>query len=1103
MRPVASGSLLDMTIDLASLSRELKKPTENIQSAIDLLDAGNTIPFVTRFRKDHTGGLNEEQLLLIKQSVARLRAVAERRTFIQKSIETQGKLTDAISANLAAAQSSRQLEDIYLPFKPKKQTLATVARQNGLEPLANDIFEGREPEKPLASRATDFVRVDKQLNTVDDVIAGVGHILAEKFSDNVDQRIKLRKLVRQHGKLVTQLTPLAGQSETGLKQQHEKDESSAEPATAQADSADVSENQPQENKFETEANLVQPAEHMSGSQVEVTDNPASDDATTAAGTTDETVKAEAAEEPQASQEVSPNAEAVSSNESSVQRDASSESQSDLVKSELDSPTGKSESPAAETQEKKAVKKRKKKKKNKKKSAPDPYAEFENFSHLISKLPYHKTLAINRGEKSGRLKVKLQFDESEFLAQACKALVKDDHPFSDFLNSCARDAMTRLVVPSVEREIRRELTEAAEKHAVLVFAKNLKNLMLQSPVQEHCVLAIDPGYKRGCSVAVVDRGGQLLEDSHVFVVGNEQRKTESKEKLAKLIEKHSVALIAIGNGAACRETEQLVSDLINVQLKDKKIQYAIINEAGASVYSTSEVGREELPDQSPAVRSAVSIGRRLIDPLSELVKISPANIGVGLYQHDIKAKHLAETLDDVVQFCVNRVGVDVNTASPSLLRYVSGLNQLTARRLYEFRQEQGAFKNRTQLKEVAGFGDATFVQSAGFLRVRDGDHPLDSTSVHPENYDVATKIVDSAGGTIEELFPKAPEPEIETTDSVEPVEVPSAAASADGKSSAEAAVAKEPESDPPVNESQLEQSASKSNPGPANSDKTVESPQPATEASEATTDSEAVAEVESVATEPAAQKTPKPVAKTNQIKRPRLTDQQKSQRRELVDRIRKLEFHKLSQELNVGELLLKDIINSICKPEFDPRRGLNRPVFRSGIIKIDDLKNELCLEAQVVNVVDFGVFVDIGLGTSCLVHVSQLATYFIRDPHRFFAVGDVLKVWVTDVDAAKRRVTLTAIKPASLRQPKGNRGNRNNRGNKGGGQGNRSGGEKYGNKSGKFAKRKTVERRKPRRPKPVKPITDEMLKGAAPMTSFSDLAQFYDKQSGSDKGKDKS
>ena len=600
-----------MTIDLASLGRELKKPVENVQSAIDLLDAGNTIPFITRFRKDQTGGLNEEQLLLIKQSVARLRALADRRTFIRKSIESQEKLTDSIAKALDAAQSSRELEDIYLPFKPKKQTLATVARQNGLEPLANDIFAGREPEKDLATRATDFVRVDKQLNSVDEVIAGVGHILAERFSDNVELRIKLRKLIRQNGKLTTQLNPLTDKSEESAvakpsKNASDSDSDQSKPATKESPSESES-----PAGAEQDATVAEPGHEPPTEQLDSSEGPGK--STEEDGKAVESVTSESeSSEPAASQESneSPKSQGESVEGESIEG-ASAESKPESGADQgAEDVSGGSPQSSTGTQQSlpQAKAKKRKKKKSKKKTAPDPYAEFENFAHPVGKLPYHKTLAMNRGEKSGRLKVKIQFDESEFLEEACKTLVPADHPFADFMNSCARDAMTRLVIPSVEREIRRELTEAAEKHAVLVFAKNLKNLLLQSPVGEHCVLAIDPGYKRGCSVAVVDRGGQVLDTSHVFVVGNEQRKTESKEKLAGLIKQYSVALIAIGNGMACRETEQLVSDLINNQLKDHKVQYAMVNEAGASVYSTSEVGREELPENTPDIRSAVSIGQ---------------------------------------------------------------------------------------------------------------------------------------------------------------------------------------------------------------------------------------------------------------------------------------------------------------------------------------------------------------------------------------------------------------------------------------------------------------------------------------------------------------
>ena len=735
-------------------------------------------------------------------------------------------------------------------------------------------------------------------------------------------------------------------------------------------------------------------------------------------------------------------------------------------------------------------KRKKKKKKKKKKVEDPYKEYSDFSHALNKMPYHRTLAVNRGEKNGRLKVKIQFDDEKFLNKANASLVSDEHPFKDFLQTCVKDAMNRLVAPSLERELRREITEAAEKHAVQVFARNLKNLLLQSPVRDHRVIAIDPGYKRGCSVAVLESNGQLLENSHIFVVGNEKRIEDSRNKLAELIKKYSITLIAIGNGAACREAEQLVSDMIKDSFADKDLKYAMVNEAGASFYSTSEVGREEFPDLSPAVRSAVSIGRRLIDPLSELVKISPANIGVGLYQHDVRAKQLAESLDDVVQFCVNRVGVDANTASTSLMKYVSGLNQLTARRVLEFRQENGAFKNREELKNVAGFGDATFVQAAGFLRVHGGDQPLDTTGIHPEFYETASKVIERVGGNFEELFPIA-------TAVAENQSTESAAVAAADDSSVESnsAAAATPAENPSETSEQTDGGSTASEQPATNAEQTQElaadsESSPEVSNSE-TDDSESMKESQSddsvetaveakaeIVTEAAPAVTPpKPVLK--------LTSEQIKRRKELVRALRDLSAEELAKEFGVGRLLMKDILHSLCRPEYDPRNKINRPVFRSGIIKIDDLKPEMALDAQVVNVVDFGVFVDIGLGTSCLVHVSQLSNHFIQDPHRFYAVGDSLKVWVTEVELEKRRVKLTAVAPKFTRgksdsKPRARRGKFQKTNNR---QPNRSGGKKFN---------------KPRKPKPVKPITDDMLKGSAPMRSFSDLAQFFDKNA--DKGK---
>jgi uncharacterized protein len=666
------------------------------------------------------------------------------------------------------------------------------------------------------------------------------------------------------------------------------------------------------------------------------------------------------------------------------------------------------------------------------------------------------------------------------------LVPADHPFREFLLKCSSDALCRLIQPGLEREIRRELTEVAEQHAVEVFANNLRNLLLQPPMRNRKVMAIDPGFKRGCSVAVLDASGNLLDSGHVFVVGNQTRRDESKQKLAVWVKQHQVDLIAIGNGAACRQTEQLVSDLIADELQEFKTTYTMVNEAGASIYSTSEIGRVEHADLSPSIRSAVSIGRRLQDPLSELVKISPANIGVGMYQHDVKAKHLSESLDEVVRFCVNQVGVDVNTASPSLLKYVSGLNSLTARRVVEYRQEHGRFENRDDLKKVSGFGDATFVQAAGFLRVHGGDSPLDCTSIHPESYSIASDVLARIGVSMEEFFAR----EI-----------------AFGKARALAAVVETPAVKAPAVEAPAVEAPAVE--APAGS---VEGDQGGAASKEAVSanPSEGIPEAEKTEAE-------KTEVEAATVRMQAEREKRSANRKELLKKINDLDVQALADQHSAGRLLVRDILLALKRPQWDPRDKVNKPIFRRGIIKVDDLKSEMQLDAQVVNVVDFGVFVDIGLGESSLVHVSQLSNHFIKDPHRFFSVGDVLKVWVSEIDAERRRVKLTAIRPGS-KKPSGRRGK--------GGKPTESRGEsksgatdrqsasspagtrkpgKYGNKygggkgrstnrpgyaKGTFNKKSFTKKAKP---KVVKPITDKMLKGDEPMRSFSDLAQFVNKK----------
>ncbi|MCP4775875.1 MAG: RNA-binding transcriptional accessory protein, partial [Planctomycetaceae bacterium] len=777
-----------LKIDFSIVARDLKLPPEKIAKTVELLDAGNTIPFVTRFRKDLTGGLNEQQVLAIKQRVGQLRALAERKTFVLKSIDSQGNLSEDLALQIKKATTSRRLEDLYLPFKPQKQSRAALARQQGLEPLADDILQANSPDVEIATRATEFVRVDKGLNSVDDVIKGVGDILAEKFSGNDELRSKLRRIMWSDGKLAAE-SIVKPEKKSEPEQKSEPD--SAAPATEEtvasepaATNETVPTSEPQDSqetsKQQAKLDSDQPVEGATPlkavSEAKPSETapvaeavPAVETASEGAddnGQNQEDKQGDAVVEEEAVANGSP-VEAEASEAAVVQESTEDATTTEEVKPNDEATPGEKDSkeiaekPAsedavasvveAESAESTAKPKKKKKKKKKKKPVEDPFKDYKDFAQPIKQLPHHRVLAINRGERSGNLRVKILVEGDALTTMADSLLVPADHPFREFLLKCSNDALCRLIQPGLEREIRRELTEVAEQHAVEVFANNLRNLLLQPPMRNRKVMAIDPGFKRGCSVAVLDASGNLLDSGHVFVVGNQTRRDESKQKLAVWVKQHQVDLIAIGNGAACRQTEQLVSDLIADELQEFKTTYTMVNEAGASIYSTSEIGRVEHADLSPSIRSAVSIGRRLQDPLSELVKISPANIGVGMYQHDVKAKHLSESLDEVVRFCVNQVGVDVNTASPSLLKYVSGLNSLTARRVVEYRQEHGRFENRDDLKKVSGFGDATFVQAAGFLRVHGGDSPLDCTSIHPESYSIASDVLARIGVSMEEFF----------------------------------------------------------------------------------------------------------------------------------------------------------------------------------------------------------------------------------------------------------------------------------------------------------------------------------------------------------------
>jgi transcriptional accessory protein Tex/SPT6 len=888
-----------IAIDLAAVAKSLGQPQPRVEAVVKLLDEGNTIPFITRYRKDQTGGLDEEPIRAIAERVAKDRQLAERKQTILRSIESQGKLTPELAKAIEAAHTTRRLEDLYLPYKPKKQTLATTARNRGLEPLALEILNADPLAANLDARLPDFVNTDKQVPTAADALLGAGHILAELFSERADFRGRIRVILEKSGKLTTSsVEPEQKPAEKQPKQNKEaKAEAAAEAAKTQPLFEGLAEAPATEAASTAEAPTAEskPAE-PAAEVAPVAETPAVEAPTVSEGTASDAAGGEATVGEAASEANAPVVEAVSS-EAASSAEAATQSTDAAA-----APADGGAVPAAASQ----VAAPKKKKKEKKPKKPLTKAEakaaelqrafrdYFHFTESVKNLPPHRVLAINRGEKAKVLRVKLDCDLAAAEAVVDELLVPPNHPHADFLRGCGRDALTRLVLPSLERELRREMTDAAEAHAVEVFAKNLRNLLLQPPVRERRLLALDPGFKSGCKWVALDEFGNLLEHGVVFVVGNAERRAGSKAKLIEVVKQHQLNTIVIGNGTACRETETFVADLLTNEFAGTGVSYVIVSEAGASVYSASPLGREEFPECDATVRGAVSIGRRLQDPLSELVKIEANSLGVGLYQHDVKAKHLRDSLDGVVESCVNFVGVDLNTASPSLLRYVSGLNQLTAQRIYDHRKANGPFKTREQLKEVSGVGEAAFVQSAGFLRITGGDNPLDYTWIHPESYETAERVLEALGSKPADLADK-------------------------------------------------EQLA-------------------------------------------------------------KITEKSRG-----IDKIR------MSLQMRVGTLTLHDIITQLTRPGRDPREGLPPPIFKQGILKIDDLAPGMELRGTVLNVVDFGAFVDIGLKDSGLVHISHLADKYVKDPHEVVSVGDIVKVWVLLVDKQRRRVSLTMIPPGAKRE----------------------------------------------------------------------------------------
>ncbi len=718
-----------------TIAEELNIKPNQVESTVKLIDEGNTIPFIARYRKEVTGGLSDEILRDLGERLTYLRNLEKRKEEIIKSIDEQGKLTDEILQAVAIAKTLSEVEDIYRPYKQKKKTRATVAKAKGLEPLAKIIIEQKEV-KPIEEVAKEYVNIDKLSDedkknkdkvvaTVEDAIQGALNIIAEDISDNAKYRKEIKRICYREGQVVTRAS-----------------------------------------KPEEKSN---------------------------------------------------------------------------------------------------------------------YEMYYEYQEAIKFIPSHRILAINRGEKEEFLKIKLEKPEEKILKYIEKDIIKNTTQFTEMLKTTIEDSFKRLIEPSVDREIRSDLTEKAEEKAIKVFGKNSKQLLLGAPIKGKTVMGFDPAYRTGCKIAIIDETGKLLDYTTVYPTEPQNDVVGARRELLKLIEKDKVDMIAIGNGTASRESEMFVADMIKDTKRD--VHYVIVSEAGASVYSASKLATEEYPDINVSIRGAISIARRLQDPLAELVKIDPKAIGVGQYQHDVNQKKLAESLTGVVEDSVNKVGVDVNTATPSLLSYVSGINNTIAKNIVKYRDENGKLKNRKQLLKVPKLGKVAFEQCAGFLRILDGDNPLEITAVHPESYEVAEKLLNEIG------FDKKD-----------------------------------------------------------------------------------------------------------------LKDKEKLEA--IQNKLKTVDIAKTSTDLNVGEMTLTDIIEELSKPGRDPREDMPKPILRSDVLKLEDLKEGMVLTGTVRNVIDFGAFVDIGVKHDGLVHISEMSEKFIKNPSDIVSVGDVVKVKVIKIDKERQKVGLS-------------------------------------------------------------------------------------------------
>ncbi|WP_026498550.1 Tex family protein [Butyrivibrio sp. WCD2001] len=779
---------------LQKITEELNVQKWQVEAAVKLIDEGNTIPFISRYRKEVTGSLNDEQLRTLGERLTYLRGLEEKKEQVISSIEEQGKLTDELKAKIIAAQTMVAVEDLYRPYRPKRKTRASVAKEKGLDGLA-DIIRAQETTKSLVEEATPYVNAGKEVKNIQEAIQGAMDIIAEEISDNADYRTYIREETWNQGFVTS----------------NAKDE----------------------------------------------------------------------------------------------------------------------------------------------KAESVYEMYYNFEEPVNKILGHRVLALNRGEAEKFLTVKITAPEEQILRFLEKKTITKENPeTTPVLQAVCKDSYDRLIAPAIERDIRNELTEKAEDSAIGVFGKNLEQLLMQPPIAGKTVLGWDPAFRTGCKLAIVDATGKVLDTKVIYPTAPQNKVEEAKAELKKLIKKYDVDLISVGNGTASRESEQVIVELIKEL--DKPVQYVIVNEAGASVYSASKLATEEFPQFDVGQRSAASIARRLQDPLAELVKIDPQSIGVGQYQHDMNQKKLGEALSGVVEDCVNKVGVDLNTASAPLLTYISGISKVIAKNIVDYREANGKFESRDELLKVPKLGPKAYEQCAGFLRIHDGKNALDDTSVHPESYEAAEKLMDKLGLTMED---------------VREAQKKSAKAKAEAKK-AEAKTQAKPKQ---KKEKQF----------------VVKNTNTAMGAALAA----ALGGVSlSQDTEPAAKET---------------SGQKGGNAAASGSLLKKVgDKKKLAEELGVGEITLTDILSELEKPSRDPRESMPAPILRSDVMDMKDLKPGMILKGTVRNIVDFGAFVDIGVHQDGLVHISQITDRYIKHPLDAVSVGDIVDVQVIEVDVKKQRIGLT-------------------------------------------------------------------------------------------------